>query len=195
MSERYIFKYFRAKFFRPLQSREAYTQRNLERAFPTGEWAEESPQATESAGSPTGSSSGRPERQPHTTGDSPGVESRPADTPSTLTIVGNGKDLEPVYDEIGRRRPDRVILGRTSSGRGAESEIAKMLEACGWQGEVVEVETDPDVFGKASGVNVEQVMSYDLTSPVLLVGTGSRVKQARSWLGRARWGREVVTLP
>lgn len=168
------------RLFRPVD-REAYTQRSLERAFPSGEWVEDLPPRPTST-----------ERQPHTTGRDPGVESGPAG--NNLTVIGSAKDLEPVYDEIGRRRPDKVILGRLKSGRGAESEIAKMLEGCGFSGEVVEVETDPDLYGKAD-VNVDLVMSYDLTSPVLLVGNNARVKKARSWLGRAEWGREIVELP
>lgn len=165
---------------RPLISREDYTLRQLKQVFPEGEWVDEQVREKEAevAEAPGCDPGGR------------GFESLPSPS-NDLTVIGDMKDLEPVYDAVGRLRPDRVILGRLPSARGAEANISKMLAACGWQGEVVHVDHDPDVFGKAD-CNVEQVLSYDLTSPVLLVGNGTRVKQARSWLKRAEWGREVI---
>jgi hypothetical protein len=170
MSRKYI---LRTKIFRPLVNREVYTLQTTEQVFPGGEWVEEAPRET--APAPIAP-----------------VEEGVAPPSSNLTIIGDTKKhLEDVLEYVYHHTPDRVIVGRLPSGRGAESTVAAYLLA--HEVEVVYVDHDPDLYGK-SDVNVEQVMSYDLTSPVLLVGNGTRVKTAKSWLARAEWDREVITL-
>ena len=117
-----------------------------------------------------------------------GFESLPS---LSLTVIGGANDALRVL--LTERAPARVILGTTFNGRGGEAAAAKLAEELG-----IEVETirpDADLFGaKAADVNVEQVLGADFASPLVLVGKGVRVKQARGWLARARWPREVVEL-
>lgn len=169
----------RQKIFRPPVARDAYVAHTTERTFPGGEWVEVQPEGEAEVAEAPG-------RDP----EGSGFESR---TPlsTALTIIGSTKTPEDVAQFVLEHSPSSVILGRLPSGRGAESDIAKLLKQLDVN--VHEVEHDPDLFGKTD-VNVEQVMSYDLTSPVLLVGSGTRVKQARSFLDRANWRREVIEL-
>ena len=155
----------------------------METAFPSGEWGEE---LTEEDG-PQGTA-GRGETVEDSEYCAPlgkSIEPQSSSVSPSLTIIGGTK-----YDE------DELFLFLSScdehyvvgAGRGAESEIAKTY----MEGEFTVVPLEPDVYGKnARKVNVEQVLSWDPTSPLLLVGSGERVKQAEAWLKRANWPREV----
>ena len=109
--------------------------------------------------------------------------------PLYVTVIGGQK-----YDKklVHRRMPisdynTKIVVG---AGRGVESDLPKEYQ------DVVVVPVDQDRYGKnARKVNVEQVLSFAPTSPLLLVGNGERVKAARAWLKRANWGREVIELP
>jgi hypothetical protein len=105
--------------------------------------------------------------------------------PPSLTIIGGTKYDEDELNEYldGLHEETGLIVG---DGRGAE------VKAVDIWGSARIVQVDPDVYGKnARKVNVEQVLSYDPSSPLLLVGSGERVKQAEAWLKRANWPREV----
>jgi hypothetical protein len=111
---------------------------------------------------------------------------------SSLTIIGGTK-----YDEDGLEHhllhsdATHLIVG---AGRGAEAYAIQWWADL--NGDVSYVSLEPDVYGKsARKVNVEQVLSYDPSSPLLLVGSGERVKQAEAWLKRANWPREVHRIP
>lgn len=157
------------KIFRPVVAREVYTRQAIESAWPSGDWVEETPEVEAEVVEVPG-------RDPGGTG----FESQ---TPlsNNLTIIGDLKDLTTALLLVGELSPDQVIVGRLPSGRGAESKISKALEG---DQEVVHVDSPL----------VEAVMSHDIASPVLLLGNGTRVKEARSWLGRANWNREVHEL-
>ncbi len=144
----------------PTVSRSEYTVRNIERAFPSGEWVEE----------PAG-------------GPSPAREG--LDSPPALTVIGGTK-----YDEaalglffghfFASYDPQVEII--TGAGKGVEASIEATTR----------IPNDPHLGRK---VNVEQVLCVDLDSPVLIVGSGERVKQAKSWLARTMSKREVIELP
>jgi len=111
-------------------------------------------------------------------------------TSSYLTVIGGQKyDKQAVAEHLAYfLEPEVIIVG---GGRGVESDLLANEHM-----ETIHVQVDPDRFGKnARKVNVEQVLSFAPTSPLLLVGNGERVKQARAWLKRANWGREVIELP
>ena len=114
-------------------SREAYTQRSIERTWPSGEWVELE-----------GPSDGEAE---------PDVGSQLGSRPSSITVIGGTK-----YDEDALAywlsQNDVDII--TGVGRGAESSLENVTRI------------EPGDLPRK--VNVEQVLSYDLTSPVLLVG-------------------------
>lgn len=189
----------RNKIFRPLQPPEAYTRQAISSAFPGGEWVEE-PDGAGRAGLPQGATPGLPPAREGAAEESAGEMISPGDKPDSrvppcpsITIIGDTKDLDALMELLEEHAPDEVILGRLPSGRGAESKIAAHLRELGTT--VIEVETTEDVFGaKASDVNVEAVLTHDIHSPLLILGNGTRAKAARSWLGRANWPREVITL-
>lgn len=167
------------KFFHPLVPREEIVAQTLERTFPDGQWVEDAP--------PVDPLEGEAEVV-----EAPGCEpgTLEGSSPSSLSLIGSTKDSAALVNALHEHVPPNgsVILGRLPSGRGAESEAAKVAEEQGFP--VIYVDAEKGF----ENVNVEAVLSYDLTSPVLLLGNGTRVKQARSWLGRAEWGREVYTL-
>jgi RNase H-fold protein (predicted Holliday junction resolvase) len=166
MSRNYI---LRSKIFRPIVPDEVYALQTTEQAFPGGEWVEEPPVVIETTVAPASEAFVS------------GVKALAAPS-SNITICGDTKDLEPLLELLEGEAPDTVVVGRLPSGRGAESKAAKALEEHG-----VEVHYVDSPL-------VEAVMSYDLTSPVILLGSGGRVKEARSWLARANWGRKVIQL-
>jgi hypothetical protein len=105
-----------------------------------------------------------------------------------ITVIGGQK-----YDERGLAEylayfmdPEVIVVG---AGRGVESDLGKKDFA-------TVIPVDQDRYGKsARKVNVEEVLCYQIDSPLLLVGDGERVKQARAWLKRTNSRREVVELP
>ncbi len=159
----------RQKIFRPPVARDVYVAHTTERTFPGDEWVEVHPEGEAEVVEAPGCEPGTLE----------------GSSPSSLSLIGDTKDLEVATKFVLELAPETVIVGRLPSGRGTESKIAAHLEEAGIN--VTYVDSAP-------AVNVEAVMSYDLTSPVLLVGSGTRVKQAKSWLGRANWNREVHAL-
>lgn len=186
MSRSYILK---TKIFRPVLSREGYALQSIESAFPSGDWVEvealqESPVAPGRQVAP-----GSREAQ----AGEDGVLEGSIPKPPILTVIGDTNELEDVGAFVESAQYESVIVGRLPSGRGAESKIAAHLEQLDI--DVVYIDADKEQFGKdANDVNVEQVLTHDITSPVLLLGNGARVKQAKSWLERAKWPREVHTL-
>lgn len=106
----------------------------------------------------------------------------------TLTVIGGTKyDEDALASHIRNLPPSTTVI--TGVGRGAEAFTAQLETNC------FVVEKRDDLYGKkATTMNVEQVLSLDPTSPLLLVGTGERVKKAKEWLKRANWGREVIEL-
>lgn len=169
-----MFFFMLLKLFRPPMSREAYTQRAIERAFPTGHWVEDA-QDTE---------------EDHA------VEAEEAtDAPMTtyVTLIGGTKYDEAELERYVRELPPDVVL-ITGGARGAEKRAVELAEELGLEHH--ELPPDKERYGKrAAAVNVEQVLCRALRSPVVLVGNGERTKAARSWLARANWGREVGNLP
>ena len=105
-----------------------------------------------------------------------------------VTVIGGQKyDPDAFCDATARFLLRPFVVG---CGRGIESDLAKS------DGDTVVVQVDPDLFGKnARKVNVEQVLCFAPDSPLLLVGDGTRVKQARAWLDRTKSKREVIELP
>jgi hypothetical protein len=112
----------------------------------------------------------------------------PAPAPSISIIGGTKYDEDALANHIeGLPQGTWIVVG---DGRGAEKRATELAQLN------VHLPPRPDVYGKsARKVNVEQVLSWDPTSPVLLVGNGERVKQAEAWLKRANWGREVHRIP
>lgn len=165
---------------RQVLSREEYTLRQLERAFSSGEWLD-NPASSAETSLPTS-------RDSEVAQGNGGEEAVPGDSRDkrrpSLTIIGGTKYDEDALAYFLSQNPDTEIV--TGAGRGVESSLEG----------VTRIELSPDLFGKsARKVNVEAVLSHDPTSPLLLVGDGERVKQARAWLKRANWPREVVELP
>lgn len=105
-----------------------------------------------------------------------------------ITVVGGTKYEKTTISRYIAQAEATVVVG---AGRGVESDIAKDPGS-----DVIVLQPDVERYGKnARKVNVEQVLSFAPDSPLLLVGTGERVKQAHQWLNRARWPREVIELP
>lgn len=176
----------KTKLVRPTVSREDYLLRNIERAFPGGEWVDE-PQEREGeaevAEVPGCEPGGR------------GFES--LTPPHSVAIIGGTKyDAKSVQDYLaGLPEGTTVYVG---AGRGVESDL-RNADDCPLPVQVVDL--DPDRYGrKARDVNVPEVLIQDISSPVVLVGAGTRVTQARSWLRMvndhrdAKNRREVVEL-
>jgi hypothetical protein len=160
--------------FRPTVSKEQYTLNAVQRAWPSGEWVT----SVELVASEKGES---PAMQ-HEGGVNGGDEA-----PSSLTIIGGTKyDEDLLSQHVFGDSADTLIVG---VGRGAEAFVLEKMGAeC--------IPLDPDRYGKsARKVNVEQVLCADPDSPLLLVGSGERVKQAKDWLRRTRSKREVIELP
>ena len=155
----------RPRTVRPSVSREEYLLRNMMRAFPGGEWVDSTPEEeAEVAEAPGCEPGGR------------GFESL---TPLSVALIGGQKyDAESVQAYLASLPAGTTVY--VGAGRGVESDLRK-AEDCPVQVQVVDLE--PDRYGKkARDVNVAQVLIQDITSPVVLVGAGERVKQARSWL-------------
>jgi hypothetical protein len=153
---------------RPVVSREEYVLGTMKRAFPSGHWVEEQMDG------------GRMEE----------VEpppDRPV-SPPTLTIIGGTKyDEEALSVYLDELPPDTVL--RVGAGRGVEMDVID-----GRFTVIVSVPHQHLDKPAARKVNVEQVLGADISSPLLLVGTGERVKQAEAWLKRAKWDREVTRI-
>ena len=112
-------------------------------------------------------------------------------SPPSLTIIGGTKYDEDALLAFVRNIPDETSI-YVGDGRGAEAWVCHT--APDWIS-VTKIAVDHDVYGKnARKVNVEAVLCHDPTSPLLLVGSGERVKQAEAWLKRANWGREVIRI-
>ena len=162
---------------KPLRTKERYILDSLLSVFQGGHWVDDVP-VQEILEEPENGS-----------GDLTGAYL----TSSYLTVIGGQKyDRDEFRLAVARAAqlihlPVKLVVGE---GRGIESSVAKEDP----QGTVV-ITCDPDRFGKnARKVNVEQVLSFAPSSPLLLVGNGERVKAARAWLKRANWGREVIEL-
>jgi hypothetical protein len=159
--------------FKPVVPREQYTLTAVRRAFPSGEWVQDRGEIVPPSLGLAGESSEITE---------------PPSAQAVLTIIGGTKYDEDALAVFAREHKTTCFI--VGGGRGAESVLAK--EA--WDVEVIA--PDPDRYGKsARKVNVEQVLCVDLDSPLLLVGSGERVKQAKDWLKRTRSKREVIELP
>jgi hypothetical protein len=158
---------------RPKVSREAYTLQSISRAWPDGTWVEEL--APEVEGGPS----------------QPDLQSVSSAPPSITIIGGETYDTAALnlflFDEVA---PDALVI--VGAGRGVEADVYENSD----DEVVLRIEADADLFGKkAMSVNVEQTISYDLTSTLVIVGNGTRAKQAKSWVKRAKWPREVVLFP
>lgn len=144
-------------------------EEQLERTFPDGQWVETDEHAPDQSlpGSPASTT----------------VAERPA-----LTVIGGTKfdeeNLDAYLAELTFYKPDVLLV--TGSGRGVEKHVAEIAEEHGIDIDIIETDSKK--------IEVEAVMAARVDSPVLLVGDGTRVKQARSWLARANWGREVTEL-
>jgi len=154
-------------------SREEYTLRSIERAFPSGEWVEKSSLDPERGSAPM---------------EDRGPEGLP---PLSITIIGGTKyDEDALESYLLHSDATHLIVG---AGQGAEADAYTWWDDL--NGDITKIVPNPDVYGKnARKVNVEAVLSHDPTSPLLLVGSGERVKQAEAWLKRANWGREVIRI-
>ena len=175
------------KHFRPVVPREEYICRSIESAWPSGEWVEDSPDGEDEGGAGTESvKGGQPEVR--AARESPPTDPMAPGRSPSLTIIGGTKyDEDALASHIRSLPPSTTVI--TGVGRGAEAFTAQLETNC------FVVEKRDDLYGKkATTMNVEQVLSLDPTSPLLLVGTGERVKKAKEWLKRANWGREVHEL-
>lgn len=168
----------RPKTVRPAVSREEYLLRNMMRAFPGGEWVDSEPE--DEAPSEAHDLENSAEA---------GCDSPPL--PPSVALIGGPKyDEQSVQAYLETLPPDTIVY--VGAGRGVEADLCRAEDL---PVSVQVLQLEPERFGKkARDVNVEQVLIQDLSSPVVLVGAGTRVKQAREWLGRAEWGREVVEL-
>ena len=155
-------------------SREEYNLSSLERAFPAGNWVDPPQDGGGGVPAPENGSGGRTEA-----------------SENYITVIGSQKyEQDGFGDELAYAIEElkTIVVG---DGRGAESHIVKTF----FDG-VVHIPVNPDRYGKsARKVNVEEVLCYAIDSPLLLVGNGERVKQARAWLERTKSQREVVELP
>lgn len=163
-------------FFKPKITKERYILDSLERLLP-GKWVDD---RAGRGKDPVGAHN--PEQ--------PGAVPGPA---TYITVIGGTK-----YDQEALSR--RVLFSDVRAtfvigdGRGTEEQVYNLCESlcrdCEW------VPVNHDMYGKAARkVNVDDVLNYAPDSPLLLVGTGERVKQARSWLKRTQSKREVVEIP
>lgn len=173
------------RLFRPIIPRDEYITTSIERAWPEGEWVNDQGQNGEAHDLAPESPSGlkkvaEDSESPH----------------PILTIIGGTKYDEGRLESFLSNMDERLTLV-AGDGRGAEPWCLKWWAVVQFEpwGQTHKISSDPDRFGKsARKVNVEQVLSYSPQSPVLLVGEGERVKQARAWLKRAKWGREVIEI-
>lgn len=132
---------------------------------------------------------------PSSASDSNGIDSLPGAEPSpeeghegAVTIIGGTNyDSMSLQSRLSSTNPDIPLYA--GKGRGAEAEAVE------WGAEIVmppeyllEQKLTP---GRKQAVEVEAVLTKDLTSTIVLVGTGGRVKAAESWLKRANWPRRV----
>jgi hypothetical protein len=175
----------------------------LETTFPSGEWVVEvvadppprrdgqpSPERESVAGVEDSPSRSSARGRPNAGEQGEGVEDVIAPGPS-LTIIGGTKYDEDALDENLSWYDGSCEWLIVGDGRGAEKHAI-----ASWMRRVIHVHPRHDVYGKsARKVNVEAVLSYDPSSPLLLVGSGERVKQAEAWLKRANWPREVHRIP
>lgn len=167
------------KLFRPVAERREYA-RHLKSAFPSGYWVEDHEGEAEVAEVPGCEPGGS------------GFESR---TPPHLTVIGSSSTTPVQRDMLESKlrdlSSDTVVV--TGGARGAEHAAVLLARQLGL--EVREIRPDKSMFGSSAGkVNVEQILCDAIRSPVVLVGDGQRVKEARSWLNRASWGRDVLAL-
>lgn len=166
------------------KTREEYTLEQLAKHFPDGEWVtpqEGEAEVVDALG-----------RDPSGTGfESP--------TPLSVAVIGGTK-----YDAASLLGYMRELPKGTTvyvgAGRGVESDLVKNSHELPLQ--FVLVDVDEERFGKhARKVNVPEVLIQDLASPIILVGSGERVKQAQSWLKMVEGQRDeanrrkVVELP
>jgi hypothetical protein len=171
----------------PVRTKERYILDSLVSIFKGGHWVEDS---VESLVSPS-----QDETPKDGGGGVPGLENGSGDRIDPIpmgsryvTVIGGQKyDKDELanwfFDRYGPS-PDVEIV--TGAGRGVEASITRAQR----------IELDPDRYGKsARKVNVEEVLCYAIDSPLLLVGNGERVKQARAWLERTKSRREVTEVP
>lgn len=160
---------------RPPVSREVYTLTSMEKVFPGGEWVDES------------ELEGPSDREAE-----PDEGSRLGSRPSSITVIGGTKFDADSLERALRDLPAgySVISG---GNRGAEKFALETAEKMGLT--PVRVIPDQDLFGaKANDVHVEHVLITDIDSTLIIAGDGVRSKQAKAWVNRARWPREVVVL-
>jgi hypothetical protein len=172
---------------RPIRTKERYILDSLVSIFKGGHWVEDS---VESLVSPS-----QGETPKNGGGGVPGLENGYGDRTETagnyLTVVGSQKYEQGGFEDELVCAIDELKTVVVGDGRGAESHVVKTF----FDG-VVQIPVDPDRYGKsARKVNVEEVLCYAIDSPLLLVGNGERVKQARAWLERTKSRREVTELP
>lgn len=163
---------------RPPISREAYTLQSIEQVFPGGEWVDE-PQEGEAevVEAP------RCER---------GTLEGSSPSSLSLTVIGGTKFDEGALEAVIAALPDgyTVISG---GNRGAEKFALEAAERHGLT--ALRIEVNKGLFGaKANDVHVEQVLVTELESKLVIAGEGVRSKQARSWVTRASWPREVIEI-
>jgi hypothetical protein len=81
--------------------------------------------------------------------------------------------------QVALKYPHAVIV--TGDGRGAEKHVAEFAELIGL--EVMRANTYGDYFGKDALVcQVDTILVT--TGPIILIGSGERVKRAETWLKR-----------
>lgn len=138
-------------------SRENYTLHQIKQVFPGGAWVDE-PEVSELEGESKLEAHGNP--------------------PSIAIIGGTKYDSSALMEYLGGLPQGTTVY--VGAGRGVESDLAK---ADGLTVQVEVVDVNPGRFGRlARKVNVPDVLVQDISSPVVLVGAGERVKQAQSWL-------------
>lgn len=168
---------FKPKIVRPQVDRETYTLQTIEQVFPGGEWVD-NPQEGEA-------------EVVEAPGCEPGTLEGSSPSSLSLTVIGGANDA--LRKLLIERAPERVICGTTLTGRGGEREAAKMAEKLGIEVEMIG--PDVELFGaKAAEVNVLHVMVQDFDSPLVIVGNGTRAKQAKAKMASARFTREVIEL-
>jgi hypothetical protein len=160
-------------------SRENYVLTQIEKTFPGGEWVDGTPQEEEA-------------EVAEVPGCEPGGRGFESLTPLSVTVIGGTKyDADALEAQLAELPHGWSVI--SGGNRGAEKAALEIAERLGLT--PVRVDVDRELFGaKATDVHVEQVLGTELHSKLIIAGNGVRPKQAKSWLNRAKWPREVVTL-
>lgn len=172
---------------RPIRTKERYILDSLVSVFKGGHWVEEPVETILSASGADPSPNGGEGVSAPENGSCDRTDPNPMGT-AYITVIGGLKyDGEALRTALELLPAGQVVIG---AGRGAESNFEFLRQTA------IRIPADPDRYGKnARKANVEEVLTFAPDSPLLLVGEGERVKQARAWLKRTNWPREVIEIP